>query len=221
MTLPNGWDGPPPPELLAAYADGELDGHDAVLPLKHKVEAWLKAHPEARADLEAQVRLRRLWRDTAPAEPDDAAWNRVLARLPIPPSPVAKTRFPIRWAAALLLASAASVAVYFGTRHSDAPGAAGLADAVIPAKNNTPPNESGLDNGEIFAVATSDEIEILRVEGQDVRALAVSDPNLHRFELMGPGEAALTQRPPTRGVSIEGSHRPMIVSRLDSEMNDD
>ena len=40
------------PRLLAAYADGELDAAG-----RARVEAWLAANPDARADLEAQRRL--------------------------------------------------------------------------------------------------------------------------------------------------------------------
>jgi hypothetical protein len=229
MTLPNGWDGPPPPELLAAYADGELDGRDAVLPLKHKVEAWLRANAGARADVDMQRCLRRLWNATTPPEPDEAAWQQVLARLPQSPAPAPKAKFPIRWvaAAAVLVASAAGLAIYFWPQRLEGPDMADRTLMHAPSIDfkNTPrkmePRTPLLDDGEVFAVATAEEIEILRVQGQDVRSLAVADPSLHRIELMGPGEAALTKQPPMRGVRMEGSQRPMIWARLDSEMHDD
>lgn len=60
------------PELLAAYADGELDA-----PTRAAVERWLADHPEAREAAEAQRELAAnspLWEQTAPREPSEAAW---------------------------------------------------------------------------------------------------------------------------------------------------
>src|SRR5205823_2431220 len=47
----------PSPGQLAAYVDGELDAAAC-----RRVEAWLAAHPEAAAEIEAQRRLADLWR---------------------------------------------------------------------------------------------------------------------------------------------------------------
>jgi anti-sigma factor RsiW len=58
-----------PPELLAAYADGELAPAEC-----RRVEDWLAAHPEARADVEAQRRLARLFDEAAPPAPADERW---------------------------------------------------------------------------------------------------------------------------------------------------
>src|SRR5262245_54407800 len=85
----------PFPELLAAYADGELDAA-----ARAQVEAWLAAHPEARAELEAQRRLSRrnqkLWHASAGPSPSEASWARVLNRvqsaLRTPPAAAARPR---------------------------------------------------------------------------------------------------------------------------------
>src|SRR5437764_4714017 len=77
-----GFDDRPPdlPELLAAYADGELDAAG-----RARVEAWLADHPEARAELEAQRKLsrrnQRLWQASAGPSPGEVGWSRLFARV--------------------------------------------------------------------------------------------------------------------------------------------
>ena len=69
----------PFPELLAAYADGELDAAG-----RAHVEAWLAEHPEAHAELETQRNLSRkhgrLWQTSASASPGEKSWSRLLVR---------------------------------------------------------------------------------------------------------------------------------------------
>jgi len=69
--LPGPW-----PDVLAAYADGELDERG-----RAAVERWLAANPAARACVDAQRGLSpenwRLWRDAAPPRPGPAAWDAV------------------------------------------------------------------------------------------------------------------------------------------------
>src|SRR5689334_18822405 len=62
-----------PPELLAAYVDGELPPAEC-----RRVEAWLADHPDARADVEDQRRLLRLFEETAPPPPTDERWASVV-----------------------------------------------------------------------------------------------------------------------------------------------
>jgi hypothetical protein len=61
------------PELLAAYADGELDDET-----RAHVEQWLAEHPEALAELEAQRELSPanvpLWERAEPPEPSSGVW---------------------------------------------------------------------------------------------------------------------------------------------------
>jgi hypothetical protein len=63
-------------ELLAAYADGELDDES-----RAQVEQWLAEHPEALAELEAQRQLSPtnvpLWERAEPTEPSSAVWAAV------------------------------------------------------------------------------------------------------------------------------------------------
>ena len=75
MTAPNNPD-PVPREMLAAYADGELDAAD-----RAAVEQWLAAHPEALPELQAQRELSPanagLWERAEPPEPSPTAWANV------------------------------------------------------------------------------------------------------------------------------------------------
>ena len=65
-----------PPELLAGYADGELNAADA-----DRVQRWLAMDLDAAADLETQQNLGPsafgLWQTTEPADPGSLAWNRL------------------------------------------------------------------------------------------------------------------------------------------------
>jgi anti-sigma factor RsiW len=76
--MPSGPDGDEvgAPEQLAGYADGELGPAT-----REAVERGLLGDPRARADVEAQRRLARLWQATAPADPGEDAWSGVLARI--------------------------------------------------------------------------------------------------------------------------------------------
>jgi anti-sigma factor RsiW len=71
-----GADAAPTPEDLTAYVDEQLEAAR-----RTSVEAWLRGHPEAAAEIEGQRRLARLWQATTPAEPESAMWASLLARL--------------------------------------------------------------------------------------------------------------------------------------------
>ncbi|HEX4610848.1 MAG TPA: hypothetical protein VH092_21845, partial [Urbifossiella sp.] len=64
----------PWPDVLAAYADGELDAAGRAV-----VERWLDAHPGAHNCVRAQRALSpenwRLWRDAEPPMPDESVWE--------------------------------------------------------------------------------------------------------------------------------------------------
>jgi hypothetical protein len=67
---------PFPRELLAAYADGELDAAG-----RASVERWLADHPEALSELRAQRELSPanagLWERAEPPEPAEGTWQAV------------------------------------------------------------------------------------------------------------------------------------------------
>lgn len=105
-----------PPELLAAYADGELDSENRVT-----VEQWLHDHPAAIDDLTVQRELSPLnvafWERAAPPEPSAKAFAAVLANVSaalIPPVTSVPLRKDRRWVAAWViggLTAAAAAAV--------------------------------------------------------------------------------------------------------------
>jgi len=215
MKASHGWEGTPTPEQLAAYADGELDGHDALAPLRQHIEAWLALHPEARAELEAQRHLRRIWDETTPPEPSEAAWRRLLARLPAQPAKTQPaTHGRARWIAAAAIAAA--ISLFFAFRPGEHP--------RPPANNPQTQRAAELDDGATFEVATADEIEVLSVDGRDTHTLAVRDLSIRSLlELLGPGEMTLMQ--PARDAAIhvrnDGQTAPVVWARTGNEMNDD
>ena len=85
-----------PPEMLAAFVDGELDARQ-----RAAVEKWLAADPEARADVEAQRRIAVLWQACRPAEPDETAYRSALQhieeRLLVPTPVLSSRRFRLPW----------------------------------------------------------------------------------------------------------------------------
>lgn len=216
MKSSHGWDGPPTPEQLTAYADGELDGHDALAPLRRKIESWLALHPEARVELEAQRHLRWIWDETAPPEPGEAAWRRLLARLPAEPArkPVPRGLVGAGWIAAGV--AAAAVALFFAFRGP-------VEQPDVPAPPG-PPAVAALDDGVPFEVASADEIEVLSVEGADTHTLAVRGLSVRALlELLGPGEMTLMRPAADAAIQVrnDGQTAPVIWARTDLEMIDD
>jgi hypothetical protein len=171
---------------------------------KEEVEAWLAADPMARDDVDAQRHLQDLWHETTPVEPDAAAWDashralhRSRCRRP--------SRLPLGRVAALVFATAAAIwiaAIVFG-----------------PAREQKlPPDRADT----AFAVATSDEIEILSVEAADTGSLVVGElPVRGPLELLGPGEVRVTSVAPADDNMTpevrEGPAAPIIWAHLDSE----
>ena len=101
-------------ELLAAYADGELDQAT-----RDRVEAWLAESPAARDALEAQRSLSRhnraFWRAAAAPGVSEGNWSRLFGRVqdaldaPMPATPPPNPR---RWRYVVpIVSTAAAVAV--------------------------------------------------------------------------------------------------------------
>jgi hypothetical protein len=154
----------PFPELLAAYADGELDAA-----ARARVEAWLAAHPAAQSALEAQRRLsrrnRKFWRAAAAPNPGEANWARVFDHVqdaldtPLRPTPVL---LPARrWRARYLLpvmSAAAAAAIYLALPGA---GPAPVDSPVMPVA------------GEAFAIASDADIDILSMDDRDALAVLI------------------------------------------------
>ncbi len=179
----------PFPDLLAAYADGELDAAG-----RARVEAWLAAHPAARADLAAQRRLsrrnRKFWRFAAAPPPSEGSWAKVFGRVqdaldapvrPAPPVPSAPPRRRLaRYAAAMLAtAAAALVALRLGGPRPDG------AVAVAP---EPPPAHDAL------VLATDADVDIISIDDRDAGQIVVGRPPLAHTDvvvLAGIGEVDL------------------------------
>jgi anti-sigma factor RsiW len=197
----NAWQ--PDPEQLAAYLDGELEGRDELAPLRARIEQWLTEDAAAQEEACRQRRLREMWRETSPAEPSSAAWKRVwnrIERQALSPS------HTWSWTPLLWLSGLAACLVLAWTLRSVPP----------PSAVKTPVVESAPATDEILTVATSDEIQILRVEGQGYTgALVVGElPLQGPMELLEKDEVTFTSVHPNFRF---GRERPMIWAKLESE----
>jgi len=158
-------------------------------------------------DPELENRLRKLLQDTQPAEPDELAWNNVLAHiecnLQVPQNSGVDPGQGRHW---LIAAGAAAAAVLLGLWVS------GIGSRSFP------PSTSGFDQ---FPVATSSEIEILSVGGADTQTLVVGRPPLDgTIELLAPGDVTLFSVEPADDemvpeIRFHGPNSPMIWAHLD------
>src|SRR5438105_3603459 len=156
----------PFPELLAAYADGELDAAG-----RARVEAWLAEHPEAKADLDAQRALSRknarFWQASAPPAPGEKSWSRLLARVHYaiyhrPASPAVRPARVVTFRRAAALAGlAAAVWVALGLFR---PG-----DRVVVRP--TP-----ADDEPAWVVAAATDVDIESIQEADTDLLLVGRP---------------------------------------------
>jgi hypothetical protein len=137
-----------PPELLAAYADGELDGFD-----RARVEDWLADHPEDRGLLEDQESLARgsdVWPALGPPEPSDAEWTACLHGIESAVRPPLARRW-LPWIGSFaLVATAAAIIVAVGVGRPPAPPADPDPLPVFVAACDQP-----------FPMATDDDVRII------------------------------------------------------------
>jgi hypothetical protein len=191
----------PSQELLAAFADGELEGRGDSEELRARIEAWLVANPEAQADLAANRRLKALCDRTAPPMPSNEAWRETLNRVEQPPPPQIVRRRPT---AALLVGAGAAAAC--------------LLWAFLLASNFWKRAPSPLP--EAFVVAGEDDIEILHVEGDALDGLVVGLGSFQgALELADQGDVfvlSVTCAPRDNMkpvIDSDGPNRPVIWAR--------
>ena len=185
------------PELLAAYADGELDAA-----ARERVERWLADHPEAREQLQAQRELSpenwRLWQSAEPPAPSEAAWAAVRGSVEgevcNPPAedagPGRRKRLGL-WAAGGVAAAAAVAVAWWAVRNPAAP----------PVPNPEPPRpvpevvrgaEPAQAEVAALPIASDDDVELLRVPGGAVGwLLAGTHPLPDVLVLAGPDDVEL------------------------------
>jgi anti-sigma factor RsiW len=202
-----------PPELLAAYVDGELAPAEC-----RRVEAWLAAHPEARADVEAQRRLARLLDESAPAAPAEEQWADVLARmergLAVPSGGPTGGRRRAAVVAAAVVAAAAAV-------------------LLAVALNGLPvrpvlPGDTPQEDEEPWPVASADEVEVLSMDDRDRGTLVVGEPPVNvPVELVTAKEVQVNKLEPDEqgrvgrlyGMGASGS--PIVIMPLEGAPEDD
>jgi len=163
-----------PPELLAAYADGELSP-----PERLRVERWLAEHPEAADLMDAQESLGpsnvELWQAAQPPVPSARQWantfDGIKDHAPAPPRPSRA-----RWlGSAGLLATAATVVLLVTTADNPEPQAP-QALGLFPAGAN-------LDD-DPFPMAGPDDVRIVSLPEAAAGLLLVGEHPL--------GDALLT-----------------------------
>jgi anti-sigma factor RsiW len=147
-----------------------------------EIEAWLTEHPEANADLADLQHLKELCRATAAPEPDEAVWTDALRRLATvtPVGRLARRPMPrrSRWVFAGL-ATAAAAAVLIGTISWLTVRTRPLPDDKVP---------SLVEAEEPFAVAESDDVNIISMDARDVALLVVGDPPVSGELIFAHGE---------------------------------
>jgi hypothetical protein len=168
----------PSRELLAAYADGELEGIPHLAGMRRKIEDWLADHPEAYDDLNAQAELTRFMASTAPVEPPSAVWDTVWAgvvKAPRQPIWPWKLTFGIL---GITTATAAAVvlAILVGSLSAPAPSSRGPAANQAPAPQVQPAPQAAPVVP--LEVVSADEVEIVRVGGNDTASLPIGQPPL-------------------------------------------
>lgn len=200
----------PTPEQLAAYADGELDPAARV-----RVQEWLADHSEGAAAVEATRSLQRVWRETRPDDPSEAAWGRTLrevenrlaaerSRSPRTIARMVRVLLPLSGAAAILLAV---------TLHRP---------VVTPPL--APPEPI-----EVLPIVSANEIEIISMDDVDRTALVVGRPPLWEpMVLVSPGDTSeIHIQPDTDGMRptvtrpIDGLATTLIVAPLPAAPGDD
>lgn len=191
------------PDLLAAYADGELDPA-----ARERVERWLAEHPEAHEQLRAQRDLSpenwQLWQNAEPPAPSEEAWTEVRRsveeetreRPAVVPLPVK----PWQWAAIGLATGAAAVAAVLLAEWLTVKPNPGVPEqgppqgpeVVQPAPHIAPqPIEVAA-----LPMATDDDVELLRVPGETDWLVVGKHPLPDELVLAGPDDVEVTDLDP-------------------------
>ena len=153
-----------PPELLAAYADGELGPRD-----RARVERWLAAHPESRDLLDDQESLgprnAEFWQAVRPPEPTPGQW--AAARRGVRARVSASRRW-VSWGGPLGVAvAAATVFLALPAVNRPAPADGPALPAVVPQPADP--------DDEPFAMAGPDEVRIISLPEAAAHLLVVGE----------------------------------------------
>lgn len=179
--LPGPW-----PDILAAYADGELDAT-----ARTAVERWLAAHPRALAELCAQKQLSPdnwpLWQQVEPPLPTEAAWaavrELVADAVHSPVTPAARPesgwwrRTGFYFSGGVAAIVAASLLLALMQHLFVPPPPRPNAEPVIVAGPPTP-GDDPLAGIAVLPMANADDVDIHRVAGGGGGWLPVGEPPL-------------------------------------------
>jgi hypothetical protein len=197
----------PTPELLAAYADGELHGAE-----RAAVEVWLDGCPQARAEVEALRRLACQCRRTVAPDPSPDAWDAVLlnvhAALPSGPVHMPLPRRRPAWPAAIATAAAVFAGIFVGRTLWTVP-AAPQATVVTPATLKEP-----------ISLADAREIDIVSIDDEDAASLLIGQPPIReKLQLAGPGDITVVGLEPFHGIAanLHDDGTPIIVPSAKDE----
>jgi anti-sigma-K factor RskA len=192
-----------PASWLTAYVDGELNEQESA-----RVEEWLAGDPAARAEVDAQRRLKALWEQGAPADPTPAAFDAVRARIEAgrtSPAPASRHRARLALAAALATAAAATLAFFLNR----------------PAPRPEPEPGPRLPAALPLEVVDADEVVIEELDAADRPLLVVGQPPVTGpLVLAGEGEVVVDHmesfpvhdRKPYLHAPRDGS--PMLVAPM-------
>jgi anti-sigma factor RsiW len=204
-------------QLLAAYADGELD-----TAASEQVRNWLDEHPHAHTRLEEQWSLSPgnvpFWDMVSPPNPDAVTWarvwNRIETGLDVPATPAARPRVRGPWwrrglaVAILALPGAAAAAAVVAACIPDGPSPV----AIAPADDST--------GDEVFQFAAAGDVEILSIRDVDVPQLVVGEPPFNnsmtlaaagdvRLEAMAPANDGMVPEVRMGGIDAPVIHAPL------------
>jgi hypothetical protein len=218
MNSPIGRPWKPTLEMLAAYADGELDCRPECTAYRLRLEAWLLENPKAFAELEAQRVVKKIMAETKPAEPTAAQWSGAWDEINKQPIAGGWGRIKARWlTVAAALGSAAAVLIWFIApleQSGQGVGSAIVANGVLPEPGRAP-REGRLDTGSAremavfqtaavgdaivaLPVARADEVEIHQVSGSmSGLALVGRMPLAGPMMLLSPHEVEIQSPPAT------------------------
>jgi len=225
MNLSGGESWTPTAQMLAAYADGELDGRPELAELRCRLEQWLASHPETAADVEAQRDVSQWMAATTPAEPDPAVWQAMWSR--IKTATPSKRKPAASWLIGLTAAGlAAAVLLMASVQWRTTPTLATnqvanqppVVDASRPTLNVAEPQPETI---EVLQVAAASEIEIIQVSGSDTETLVIGQPPLSGpLVLMQPGEVDIALPADTNtALRFGGGSAPMLWTRLPGEID--
>jgi hypothetical protein len=174
------------PELLAAFADDELEPA-----ARDVVEHWLAQHPNACHEIEAHQQLVRLYRGVSPPEPSEPAWTSALAGIRSRVMPVRRhlPRRILRWSIGLA-ATAAMIA---------------LIALVVTHQRTGPDLAKSFPPEPPLPVASSEDVMITSLEEADRSLFLVGDLPLpdDTLPLAEHGDVQVVDLKPDAGMDLE------------------